>query len=182
MSFGDLHPFFVHFPIAFFILIFIIEGIRLFTNRIHPMVSLIILFLGTILAFLAVQSGEVESLESLKEVDDNFGQLYSQLDTTEDSYYDKGMRSLENKIEEHERAGNRVMWGSIIIFFIWLFLYLKSKDSMNYKYFKIGLISILMALVLVSAISGGDLVRENGLGTPTPDFDSKPGTTFMQSS
>ena len=75
---------------------------------------------------------------------------------------------LKNKIEGHERAGNIVMWSSIVIFFIWLFLYLKSKDSKNYQYIKIILISVLIFFVMRSAISGGELVRDHGLGTPQP--------------
>ena len=176
MSFGDLHPFFVHFPIAFFILIFIIEGIRLFTDRIHPMVSLIILFLGTILAFLAVQSGESESVDAELALD-KISPVYEQFG------YDLNPHPidvLKNKIEAHEKAGNRVMWGSIIIFFIWLFLYLKSQDSMYYKYCKIILILILIAFVLQSAISGGELVREHGIGGP--HFELPPPQHLIQGS
>ena len=59
MSFEQLHPFFVHFPIALICLIGIIELLRLFTKQIPSFISLIILFLSTIMSFLAVQSGEL---------------------------------------------------------------------------------------------------------------------------
>ena len=152
MNFGDLHPFFVHFPIAFFILILIIEIMRLFTSRIHSIVSLTILFLGTTLAFLAVQSGESESSDVQLSLTESEAKVLASMDPTgEGSLEDKHLKRTEilnNKIQAHEKAGNLVMWLSIIIFFIWLFLYLKSKDSKNYKYFKIILISILTFCVL----------------------------------
>ena len=108
MNFGDLHPFFVHFPIAFFILILIIEIMRLFTSRIHSIVSLTILFLGTTLAFLAVQSGESEKARTLiylDELSSNQGHLL--LDQTSE---------ITEEINDHEQKGNLVMWSSIIIF------------------------------------------------------------------
>ena len=164
MSFGDLHPFFVHFPIAFFILVFIVEGIRLFTNRIHPMVSLIILFLGTTLSFLAVQSGESEEAKALTYIDKSLFDLYN---LPIPNALDIPLIETKEEIEDHEQKGNLVMWSSIIIFFIWLWMYLKKKD---YKYIKILLILILVVFVLRSAFSGGKLVRDRGVGSPNPDY------------
>ena len=127
MNFGDLHPFFVHFPIAFFILILIIEIMRLFTSRINSIVSLTILFLGTTLAFLAVQSGESEKARTLIYLDELSSNLYIPL------YPDQGhlllaqTSEIKEEINDHEQKGNMVMWSSIIIFFIWLWMYLKKK-------------------------------------------------------
>ena len=100
MSFEQLHPFFVHFPIALICLIGIIELLRLFTKQIPSFISLIILFLSTIMSFLAVQSGELAK------------------------------KSISNKkllkiIEEHETFGDIVMWYSIILLIVWLYLFLK---------------------------------------------------------
>jgi len=166
MSFGDLHPFFVHFPIAFFILVFILELTRLFTNKIHPMVCLIVLFFGTILAFFAMLSGQTEYEEAMDYVNQ-----YQVIAIPEDDNKASVGDKLKNKLQAHERSGNIVMWSSIVIFFIWLFLYLKSKDSKNYKYLKIILISVLIVFVMRSAISGGELVRGHGLGTPQPTLN-----------
>ena len=166
MSFGDLHPFFVHFPIAFFILVLILELMRLFINKIHSIVSLIILFFGTVLSFLAMLSGQTEYEEAI-----NYVNQYQGIAIPDDSNQAYVGDKLKNKIEGHERAGNIVMWSSIVIFFIWLFLYLKSKDSKNYRYIKIILISVLIFFVMRSAISGGELVRDHGLGTPQPTLN-----------
>lgn len=156
MNFGELHPFFVHFPIAFFSLILIIEIMRLFTSKIHPMISLTILFLGTILAFLAVQSGESEESKILIYIDD-----VANMPLAIEGEF-QGFEIAE-EINDHEKKGNVVMWSSIIIFFIWLLMHLKKKD---YKYIKILLISILVVFVLRSAFSGGKLVRDRGVGSP----------------
>ena len=167
MNFGDLHPFFVHFPIAFFILILIIEIMRLFTSRIHSIVSLTILFLGTTLAFLAVQSGESEKARTLIYLDELSSNLYIPLYPGQDHLLLAQTSEITEEINDHEQKGNIVMWSSIIIFFIWLWMYLKKKD---YKYIKILLILILVVFVLRSAFSGGKLVRDRGIGSPNPDY------------
>ena len=123
MSFEQLHPFFVHFPIALICLIGIIELLRLFTKQIPSFISLIILFLSTIMSFLAVQSGELAK------------------------------KSISNKkllkiIEEHETFGDIVMWYSIILLIVWLYLFLKKYDN---KILKLFLIFTLIALVIKTA-------------------------------
>ena len=131
MSFEQLHPFFVHFPIALICLVGIIELLRLFTNKIPSFISLIILFLSTIMSFLAVQSGELarRSISSKK---------------------------LLKIIEEHEMFGDIVMWYSIILLIVWLYLFLKKLDN---KILKLFLIFILIALVIKTAFLGGELVH-----------------------
>ena len=131
MSFEQLHPFFVHFPIALICLIGIIELLRLFTKQIPSFISLIILFLSTIMSFLAVQSGELAK------------------------------KSISNKkllkiIEEHETFGDIVMWYSIILLIVWLYLFLKKHDN---KILKLFLIFTLIALVVKTALLGGELVH-----------------------
>ena len=60
MNFGNLHPFFAHFPIALICLIGVLELLRIFIKKIPSFISLIILFISTIMSFLSVQSGEIE--------------------------------------------------------------------------------------------------------------------------
>jgi len=131
MSFEQLHPFFVHFPIALICLIGIIELLRLFTKKIPSFISLIILFLSAIMSFLSVQSGELarHSINSQK---------------------------LLKIIEEHENFGDLVMWYSIVLLVVWLYLFLKKYDN---KILKLFLISILIALVIKTAFLGGELVH-----------------------
>ena len=131
MNFGDLHPFFVHFPIALICLIGVIELLRLFTKKIPPFISLIILLISTIMSFLSVQSGQIER----SSINDS-----------------KILKIVEN----HETFGDIVMWYSIALLILWTFLFLKKDDN---KILKIFSISILIAIVIQTALSGGELVH-----------------------
>ena len=131
MNFGNLHPFFAHFPIALICLIGVLELLRIFIKKIPSFISLIILFISTIMSFLSVQSGEIEK----KSITDT-----------------KILKIIEN----HENLGDIVMWYSIILSIIWLFLFLKKYDNQILKLF---LISILIALVIKTALLGGEMVH-----------------------
>lgn len=143
MNFADLHPFFTHFPIAFFILVFIIEMIRLFSSRIDPIVSLIILFLGTTISFLSVQTGQIQK------------EHYIEMQEAENSNIN---RDKINTLEKHKNDGNAIMWVSIIILFIWFYLHLNSFDN---RYLKLILSFILAVLVLKTASLGGILAQHS---------------------
>lgn len=143
MNFSDLHSFFTHFPIAFFILIFIIETIRLFMSRIDPIVSLIILFLGTTVSFLSVQTGQVQKETYIK-----------MTESEKNNISDDKINTLEN----HKNQGNTIMWASIIIFFIWFYLHLNSFDN---RFLKLVLSLILVVLVLKTASLGGILAKSS---------------------
>lgn len=131
MSFGDLHPFFSHFPIALICLIGVIELLRLFIKKIPSFISLIILFISTVMSFLSVQSGQIEK-SLVKDI------------------------QIIKIIENHESFGDIVMWYSIVLLIIWFTLFLKKDDNQILKLF---LIFILIALVIQTALLGGELVH-----------------------
>ena len=131
MNFGDFHPFFSHFPIALICLIGIIELLRLFVKKIPSFISLIILFISTVMSFFSVQSGQIEK----SVIQDN-----------------QTLKIIEN----HESFGDIVMWYSIALLIIWFILFLKKDDNQMLKLF---LIFILIALVIQTALLGGELVH-----------------------
>ena len=131
MSFGDFHPFFSHFPIALICLIGVIELLRLFIKKIPSFISLIILFISTVMSFLSVQSGQIEK-SLVKDI------------------------QIIKIIENHESFGDIVMWYSIILLIVWLYLFLKKHDN---KILKLFLIFTLIALVVKTAFLGGELVH-----------------------
>ena len=133
MNFGDLHPFFSHFPIALICLIGIIELLRLFTTKIPSFISLIILLISTIMSFLSVQSGQIEKNEI---TDQNVLKI----------------------IENHQNFGDIVMWHSIALLLVWFTLFLKKDDN---QILKIFLVFILIAIVIQTALLGGDLVHKH---------------------
>ncbi len=133
MNFGDLHPFFSHFPIALICLIGIIELLRLFTTKIPSFISLIILLISTIMSFLSVQSGQIEKNEI---TDQNVLKI----------------------IENHQNFGDIVMWYSIALLLVWFTLFLKKDDN---QILKIFLVFILIAIVIQTALLGGDLVHKH---------------------
>ena len=132
MNFGDFHFFFTHFPIALICLIGIIELLRLVIKMIPSFMSLIILFISTLMSFLSVQSGQIEK------------------STITD-------QNLLRIIEKHENLGNIVMWYSIVLLFVWFLLHLKKNDNKSLKLF---LIFILIIIVIQTGFLGGELVHK----------------------
>ena len=94
--------------------------------------SLIILFISTLMSFLSVQSGQIEK------------------STITD-------QNLLRIIEKHENLGNIVMWYSIVLLFVWFLFHLKKNDNKSLKLF---LIFILIIIVIQTGFLGGELVHK----------------------
>ena len=69
-------------------------------------------------------------------------------------------------IERHETIGNIVVWGSILFFVGWIYLFLKYKNDIRLDKLALAFLLLLFLIVTVSAYTGGQLVYIHGVGTP----------------
>jgi len=69
-------------------------------------------------------------------------------------------------IERHETIGNIVVWGSILFFVGWIYLFLKYKNDIRLDRLALAFLSLLFMIVTISAYTGGQLVYIHGVGTP----------------
>jgi len=141
-----LHPAIVHFPIALITTALILHGIQLWKpNWLGRVVGLWLMGLATIFLIAAVLSGQKEAAKA--------GEIGFPTETL-------------IFIERHETIGNIVVWGSILFFGGWIYLFLKYKNDIRLDKLALSFLLLLFMIVTISAYTGGQLVYIHGFGTP----------------
>ena len=141
-----LHPAIVHFPIALITAALILHGIQLWKpNWLSRVVGLWLMGLATISAIAAVLTGQKEATKA-----SGIG-------------YPTETLVL---MERHETIGNIVVWGSILFFIGWIYLFLKYKNDIRLDRLALAFLLLLFMIVTISAYTGGQLVYIHGVGTP----------------
>ena len=141
-----LHPAIVHFPIALITAALILHGIQLWKpNWLSRVVGLWLMGLAAIFSIGAVLSGQKEAEKA--------GGIGYPTETL-------------ILIERHETTGNIVVWGSIVFFVGWVYLFLKYKDDLRLDRLALAFLLLLFMIVTISAYTGGQLVYIHGVGTP----------------
>ena len=141
-----LHPAIVHFPIALITAALIFHTLHLYKPEwINRTIGLWLLGLSTIFSIVAVLSGQKEIQKA--------GELGYPTETL-------------LLIERHQTIGNIVVWGSILLFIGWLFLYLKNQVNNKVNHLAFAFLLLLFVIVIISGYTGGYLVYIHGVGTP----------------
>ena len=141
-----LHPAIVHFPIALITAALIFHTLHLYKPEwINRTIGLWLLGLSTIFSIVAVLSGQKEIQKA--------GELGYPTETL-------------LLIERHQTIGNIVVWGSILLFTGWLFLYLNNQVNNKVHHLAFAFLLLLFIIVIISGYTGGHLVYIHGVGTP----------------
>ncbi|MCF7901814.1 MAG: hypothetical protein K9M19_00150 [Candidatus Marinimicrobia bacterium] len=140
MTFGELHPFFVHFPIALMTVAALFDVLGLFINKtFFPRVGFTLLLVTTVLAIVvglrgyAAEADLEENIQILAAVADN--------------------------LTQHATAGNLAVWLIVALglFRLWSVL---ERKVWAFQGWIFPVLSLLLALwVIYTGFMGGQLVR-----------------------
>ena len=133
----DLHPFLVHFPIAFISLLYIFQIFTvLLPNTLPKHLNLWILIPSTISTIPTVLSGQ--KTEKL-------------LDTL--------CPEAIEALHFHKVFANITVWGLILLSFIWIYITLKNKATKEFQKLMLAFLTILFISVTLTGYLGGQLVH-----------------------
>ncbi len=135
---ADLHPFFVHFPVALYSAALVIEITRLFKKDIPNYFSVALICGGAVMGLISGLSGDLASREAER------------------------IAGITSTLNNHEFAGNLMVWIGLISGFILLLVQLKNKTMPTLRWI---IILALFAGVIITAFWGSQLVQEFGAGT-----------------
>lgn len=140
---AELHPFFVHFPIAFFSLYFVIEVVTVFQkdNSFEKFI-IILLISGVVFAMASVLSGNQAAY------------------LLRNNYFQNHINELVNA---HENFATMTVWFFVLITAIRIYLIVKKKFNYKWKIIYIGLALIGAYLVFQTGKLGGELVHKHGI-------------------
>ena len=143
---AGLHPRLVHFPIAFFVLYFLLEtaGVML-KKEFLTKAAYIVLGLGILSALAAVLTGN-QAHEVAKNLIANNS-------------------SAKQLVESHETFATYSLWYFAALFFYRTYLVVKKKFSEKFQFLFILLSLLGCVLILLAGYYGGDLVINYGIGT-----------------
>ena len=140
---AEIHTKVVHFPIALLTIYSILEIVGIvFNKEFITKSALLILCLGVISAFLAVLTGN---------------QAYSVV-----TFWNDQSLILLN---EHQTFATYLLWGSVLICSLRIFVVVKKKFNSPVKYIFIIFAFAIIFLVYETGIHGGTLVKRYGVGT-----------------
>jgi len=140
---AEIHTKVVHFPIALLTIYSLLEIVGIvFNKEFITKSSLLILCLGVISAFLAVLTGN---------------QAYSVV-----TFWNDQSLVLLN---EHQTFATYLLWGSVLICALRIFVTVKKKFNDPVKYIFVIFAFAIIFLVYETGIHGGNLVKKYGVGT-----------------
>lgn len=140
---AEFHPRVVHFPIALLFTYVLFESLGAITKKDFLLKSAhLILLLGVIGAFAAIQTGERAEMAF--------------------DYWNKEASAI---MEEHEQYANITIWYFAVLLVLRTFLVFKKKFTNVFKYIFVVLALIGAYFVFQTGDHGGRMVYEHGIGT-----------------
>ena len=143
-SLAELHPFFVHFPVAFFVLYFLFEILSIYNTKFEQPV-LIILACGVVTGVLSVLTGNQAANIA--------AEIY------------KSKEIVYETVENHEYYATLLLWYYFVILVLRYFLQLKKKLSKRNKIIFIIFSIIGLFILFQTGKIGNELVYKFGVGT-----------------
>ncbi|MBL7013690.1 MAG: DUF2231 domain-containing protein [Candidatus Marinimicrobia bacterium] len=132
----NLHPVFVHFPIACIVVAFIFQLFQVLAPQITPKnAGLWLMGIAALFALISSQTGE---LAFSSQVNLNAFQI--------------------EEVDTHELFANITTWGAIIIFVGWIFAHLQGVQNRKVDILILAFLSLLAVAVLITGYLGGELV------------------------
>ena len=139
-----LHPAIVHFPIPLFITAFIMQALHVWRPYwICRTTSIWLLGMAVLTSFGAMLSGQREAIKSGEEGHE--------------------LAVLES-IKNHELIATVTTWGSLVIFLLWLYLFIKYMEDTRIDNLALAFLGLLSLSVIVTSYLGGTLVYIHSLG------------------
>jgi len=144
---SKIHPFVVHFPIALFVLYFLLETLGTILKKdFFSKTALLVLALGVLSSLAAVLTGN-QAHEAVKNILLN------------------NPNNLPALIEQHENYATLSLWYFTAILFGRVYLTIKNKFDVKYRYLFIVLGALGCVLIYFTGYFGGILVYDYGIGT-----------------
>ena len=145
---AELHPFFVHFPIALFLFYALVESWSAFTKKEYfGNSALILLLLVVVTSVLSALTGnQAEAI--ISEFAGNNAYIPNEL------------------IEQHETFATLSIFYFILMLGLRFYFVAKKKFEGKIRYLFVVLALIGCVLILITGKLGGDLVFKYGVGTP----------------
>ena len=138
------HPIIVHFPITLFIFAFIMQALHLWRPYwICRTTSMWLLGFGVLTSFGAMLSGQKEAI--------TIGDKIYELDVLE-------------SIQNHELIASITTWSSLVIFFLWLYLFFKYMEDTRIDKLAFAFLALLSLSVIATSYLGGTLVYLHHIG------------------
>ena len=142
---ADLHPPLTHFPIALIITACLFQAVLVFKRSwMSRSTPLLLLGLALVLTLAATQSGEDAA---------NLAQLETNIP-----------EAVGTVIDQHGKYADVTVWGTIIIFFGWLWLFLKNPVDHRMDVAALLFLILLSIAVGITGYLGGELVMTHGVG------------------
>ena len=138
------HPIIVHFPIALFIFAFIMQALHLWRPYwICRTTSMWLLGFGVLTSFGSMLSGQKEAIKS--------GEKSYELDVLE-------------TIQNHELIASKTTWGSMVIFFLWIYRFFKYMEDTRIDKLAFAFLALLSLSVIATSYLGATLVYVHHIG------------------
>lgn len=138
------HPKLVHYPIAFLLGAVILHAVQLWRPYwICRIIGMWLLGLASIFSIFSALSGIQEATRAEK------------------VGYPSEVLEIMSR---HETMGNLVTWGSIFVLIAWIFLFFKNMEDRRIDTLVMAFLILLMAMALITANLGGELVWNHGVG------------------